>query len=165
MFDIEKKMEFVRSLAGSKADQFRGMVRETISSSGEIPSPPAGETGEIMAEEYARRGPDMILAESYEDIGTQLRGGEINIPDNSSSKRGRISDAMSHQVHPLHPDESATPDAGIFPGRGAAISHTGAAEIMKKKLNHFEIEKLAETIKERLESELKIQKERWGEEP
>jgi len=165
MFDMEKKMEFMKSLAGSKADQFRGMIREASSGGGEILSSVVGESGEIMADETARRRPDMILAESYEDIGTQLEGGGVDIPDESFPGRGRISDTMSRQVHTLRPGESAAPEAGTFSDRGAAIAHTAAAEIMKKKLNHFQIEKLAETIKERLESELKIQKERWGEEP
>jgi len=36
---------------------------------------------------------------------------------------------------------------------------------MKRKLNHFQVERLAQDMKDRLEGELKIQKERWGEEP
>ena len=37
--------------------------------------------------------------------------------------------------------------------------------VMQRKLNHFQIERAAEIIKERLDSESKIEKERKGEEP
>lgn len=164
MFDMEKKMKFVRSLAGSKADQFQSIVREGIAGGSETLQTATDNAQEALAES-AGRMPAMVLAETYEDIGTQLEGGEIEDISESITGRQNISEAIPSQPTSLHPGASSPATFGIPSTERAKISRSEASEIMKKKLNHIQIEKLAETLKQRLDAELKIQKERWGEEP
>jgi hypothetical protein len=164
MFGSTRRLQFLESLTSSRAGEFAGQMENAVQ--------PATEMISVVTEnqsdspgEAVRNIPEMILAENTESIGEQIEsraGGFQSAQDigRQVSQVGRQAQSMfsqvSGQVSSGH--ESVTDTAETQPV-------TQASEVMKRKLNHFQIERLAEVIKDRLESELKVQKERWGEEP
>jgi hypothetical protein len=162
MFGLEKHTGFIKSLVTEKAGQFTEMVTKNLSKTGDMIGMAAGSLK--SAEKALRQTPDMILPEDAGSLGEQILGevGEFSpeapikaVPDQIHEGASRTASVAGETQQNIADLAKPVRQGEIFPTR----------EIMRKKLNHFQIERLAEEIKERLEAEIKVEKERRGEEP
>lgn len=163
MFGLERHMGFIQSLVTERAGQFSERITNNLSRAtgnfgGNIPG--AGE----IAENAIRQVPDMILPEDAGDVGNQIMGEVRNFAPEQAlgNATQQANDAFSRTRAIAGDITRAIPDAGDLPGNRDLLP---TQEIMRRRLNHFQIERLAEQIKDRLESEMKVDRERHGEEP
>ncbi len=177
MFGLERRMGFIRSLVTDRASQFSEAVTRNISRAGEMVGRVteratesvgniAGRVTERATEsvgDITRRVPDMILPEDTGSVGEQIMG-EVREAAQPAIRQGL------DQIRETASGVASTAQAAAQrvseiteQTRPRELLPTG--EIMRRKLNHFQIERLAEQIKERLESEIKVERERRGEEP
>lgn len=163
MFGFEKHIGFVKSLISDKAGQFSEMITRNLFKTKEMAEMAISKPGEVL-ENAVRQVPDMILPEDTGSVSEQILDDSMEIVPESGSRAapGQIRDdvpgvsSLTRDMPRTKTDLAGRAKHGeIFPTR----------EIMRKKLNHFQIERLAQKIKERLESEIKVEKERRGEEP
>jgi len=164
MFGSTRRLQFLESLTSSRADEFSGQIQDAIRPASEMVSAVTENIPESPLD-AVRDVPEMILAESTESIGEQLEnqtGGSQTIQGirQQASRIGRQSQSMFSQA-------AGQVEGALESVSGSSQSQAAspAREVMKRKLNHFQVERLAQDMKDRLEGELKIQKERWGEEP
>ena len=154
---FEDKIDtFIGSLSSSRASEMADRVRETVNGVKEKSSPADEEREDI---------PAMILAEDTGPVGDQMEVGDYDFSIKAHQNR-----AQSERNQPAASDSLRDTGQPLPAANASGMSATGLPEasarsIMSKKLNYFQIERAAEIIKERLESEMKIEKERHGEEP
>jgi len=152
----DKINKFIGSLSSAKALGLSDRVGDVVNRSAEESSP---------ADEPREDIPEMILAEDTGLVGDQMEAGDYDFSikahkARAQSERNRqtASDSLRNIGQPF----PAANDS--WPGK-TKLPEASARTIMSKKLNYFQIERAAEIIKEHLESEMKIEKERHGEEP
>jgi len=163
MFGFEKRFGFIQSLITGKAGEFSELIAKNLS--GKLDTVKIAAAGPSEAEENsARQTPDMIFPEDSGSVGDQLTdeiGGDGEYPA-SGAIHEQANEMSAYSAPPMQEMPSRFTEITAKHGSGGIFP---AREIMKKKLNHFQIERLAEKIKERLETEIKVEKERRGEEP
>ena len=109
--------------------------------------------------------PDMILAEDSGPVGGQMEAADYDFSIRAHSQTAHSSASGSPSTPQPQPTASPYEDIENQAARTTGLPQNTARNVMRKKLNHFQIEHVAEIIKDRMESELKIEKERNGEEP
>ena len=153
----DKINDFIGSLSATRASQMADRVREAVSDTGSQPADSEPARDDI---------PDMILAEDSGPVGDQMESSDYDYSIRSHSRAVRESAADSSPA-----GFQANTAAALFAAADQAsapksgLPQNPVRSVMQKKLNHFQIERAAEIIKERLDSESKIEKERKGEEP
>lgn len=156
-------MGFIRSLVTERAGQFSESITRNLSRATEAVGSNISRAGEFV-EHAVGQVPDMILPEDAGNVGSQIMGEVSDIAPAQSLR------TAADQAHRVSSGASAIArettreirDINPLPGQGELLQ---TQEIMRRRLNNFQIERLAEQIKERLESEMKVERERHGEEP
>jgi hypothetical protein len=164
MFGMERRGNFLSSLVSSGADRFSQAVQENV---GRITNTPLMENIEMpeAVQSVMDRAPDMILPEDEGSMGEQIMEGvEDFAPRSLSRGMQNIQDSVSGPgLSSIGQQQTESLSQFIEQNRNRDI--LPARDIMRRSLNHFQIEQIAERIKERLESEVKVDRERRGEEP
>ncbi len=156
MFGFEKKLKFIESLTSYRAEEFsrdqelKSQVRKALDT----------DTSKVITDDSHQpfsQTPEMTLAEDLGSMGDQI---ETDISDFSSSRS--LDKAVGQSSSDRMPGRIDSRDSfQEFKRLTEDLADDSPGRIMKRKLNHFEIERVAEKIKDRLEIEYKIQKERW----
>ncbi|MBD3217746.1 MAG: hypothetical protein GF310_05665 [candidate division Zixibacteria bacterium] len=164
MFGMERRGNFLSSLVSSGADRFSQAVQENV---GRITNTPLMDNVEMpeAQDSFEDSAPDMILPEDEGSLGEQIMEGvEDFVPRSMTREMQNIQDSvMRAGMSSIGQEQTESLSQFIEQNRNRDI--LPARDIMRRRLNHFQIEQIAEKIKERLESEVKVDRERRGEEP
>jgi|GEM_PF-4113396 len=164
MFGMDRRGNFLSSLISSGAGEFAQRIEQNV---GRIANAPTLDNINLpeTAESLVNSVPDMILPEDQGLVGGRIMDGiEDYAPSSIRSGTENTANIVRNQATPQITQDEIAPSNGI-PDDGHAQDILPAREMMRRRLNHFQVEQLAERIKERLESEMRIERERRGEGP
>ena len=164
MFGMDRRGNFLDSLISSGAGEFAQRIEQNVDRFANAPIldninlPEAAGT-------FVNSAPDMILPEDEGSMGNQIMDGiDDYAPHSARTGTENAANTAQDQAVPQTTQNKIAPSNKI-PDDRHAENILPARDMMRRKLNHFQVEKLAERIKERLEAEMSIERERRGEGP
>jgi hypothetical protein len=159
MINFDKSAEFFKNLAGSKAqataDQLMRRGQPFLSTSG-LPELTQAQDSSI---DDSPPSPEMVLAESDDSMGPQME----DTPDIAKRQRAQPAGQDRFSSTTDNPFQQVADATRLTTDIKAETA--SAKRLMTRRLNPFQIEMVAEIIKEKLEKDLKTDRERNGEDP
>ena len=159
MIDFDKSADFFKNLAGSKAQA----TAERLTGRGQPFINTADLPDLTQAQDNSSKNdppsPAMVLADSDDSMGPEME----ETPDIARTRGGQVKNPHSPVSRVDNPYQQVADATRLT---ADAYKETASAKkLMTRRLNPFQIEMVAEIIKERLEKDLKTDRERNGEDP